>query len=161
MSREHRLKDQLVKASEHLYYEYMMFMNLANALSTGVFGESVIKNAVLESFTVHTRNLLDFLYAEKPRNDDIIAIDFFEKPEAWSSNLPDKSPLLASTNQRVAKEIAHLTYNRVGVTPDEKPWKFLQIANEINSLFQRFRNLVPNELLDERWNDPAQPKEEY
>ena len=35
-------------------------------MSSGVFNEGIINNALLESFTVHARVLLDFLFAENP-----------------------------------------------------------------------------------------------
>jgi hypothetical protein len=47
-------------------------------------------NLTLESFVIHARALLQFLYAETPRPDDVIAEDFFEDPSAW----PARSELL-------------------------------------------------------------------
>src|SRR2546426_9248846 len=112
MARTKRTQTDLRAASEHLHYEAWMFTTLARALATGVFGQGAIANAILESFTVHARALLDFLYAEHPWSDDIIAEDFFTTPEQWVSVRGDMPPSLQEVNRRVGKEISHLTYAR-------------------------------------------------
>lgn len=58
MPRKKRSGEELIQASEHLYYEYGMFVTLANVQSTGAFGESAINNALLEAFIIHTRGLV-------------------------------------------------------------------------------------------------------
>jgi len=123
--RHARSEADLRRASDHLYYEIWMFNALANGLASGIVGEGPLSNAVLEAITVHTRILLDFLYAEKPQSDDVIAEDFFADPDIWANERPVKSELLAGVHRRVAKEVAHLTYARLDVTPDAKPWRFL------------------------------------
>jgi hypothetical protein len=137
-----------------------MFQTLANALATGVFGQGVLNNALLESFTVHARILLDFLYADRLQKDDVIANDFFPDPVAWNTSRPPKSDTLQNIHRRVAKEVAHLTYARQEVTPETKPWPFLEIANEISTAFSEFLSLVPAELLGPRWKDYKATKQE-
>ncbi|HIC92534.1 MAG TPA: hypothetical protein EYP21_10890 [Syntrophaceae bacterium] len=153
MPRKKRTKEELIEASDHLYYEIWMFLRLANGMGSGVFGQGVLNNALLESFTVHTRILLDFLYAERPQKDDVIAEDFFEDPSIWINARPPKSDTLQKVHRRVAKEVAHLTYARQDVTPETKPWPFVEIANEVNTIFSKFLSLIPLELLGPRWND--------
>jgi hypothetical protein len=66
MKRDSRSVEELLESSNHLYYEFWMFMNLSNTLSTGIFGQGILNNAVLESFTVHTLIFLEFLYSKNP-----------------------------------------------------------------------------------------------
>src|SRR5678816_3490620 len=119
MTRIRRSSEQLLGASEHLYYEWAMFGTLARALTSGVFGDGPINNAVLESFTVHARVLLDFLFDPKPRQDDVVAEDFFPETTKWVQIRGDIPPILQQVESRVGKEVAHLTYARLVVTPAE------------------------------------------
>jgi hypothetical protein len=152
MPRKPREQTELKAASEHLHYEVWMFLTLARALATGVFGNGPINNAALESFTVHARVLLDFMFAERPREDDVIAEDFFSTPEEWPrlrGGLPDS---LANLRTRVGKEITHLSYVRLTVTPDTKPWPFVTIADAIEGLVHRFIQSAPLEHLAPVWH---------
>ena len=151
MSRKHRIEAELIEASGHLHYEYSMFIGLANIQATGVFGKSIINNALLESFTIHSRILLDFLYSNKPREDDVIAEDFLDD-DYWVLNRPQKTKTLESIHFRVGKEVAHLTYARHEVTPETKQWHFIEIANDVISIFAKFIEMVPPEKLDPVWH---------
>ena len=152
-ARTTRTQAKLIDASDHLHYEISMFLALANGMASGVAGQGPLNNALLESFTIHARILLDFLYAAKPQRDDVIAEDFFPEPSAWYDSRLKKSDLLASVHRRVAKEVAHLTYARQEVTPDTKPWAFVQIANEVNAAFGAFLSIVPINHLGDKWKD--------
>ncbi|MGC9967908.1 MAG: hypothetical protein ABSE08_21200 [Syntrophobacteraceae bacterium] len=129
-----------------------MFTSLADGLASGISGDSVINNALLESFTIHTRILLDFLYAASPKKDDVIAEDFFDDPAKWCNKRPQKSEKVL-VHRRVGKEIAHLTYARQKVTQETKPWAFIEIANEVNRCLQLFLDLLPLELLGQSWDE--------
>ncbi len=154
MNRKKRNEEELQKASEHLFYEIWMFTSLAKGMASGIFNEGIINNALLESFTVHARILLDFLFAEKPKEDDVIAEDYFSSPDEWSNIREIKSEQLKNIHARVGKEIAHLTYVRQTISPELKGWRFLEIANEINSVFNSFRAHVPKNLLSANWKIP-------
>lgn len=150
MERKKRTSSELIAASDHLQYEYWMFIGLSNAMSTGIFGKERLSNAVVESFTIHTRILLDFLYSEKPWDDDVIAEDFITEVE-WHRIRPPKSELLKGIDTRVGKEIAHLTYSRQHKKEEGKSWPFLQIVKEVDDVFQIFLENVDKSLLGERW----------
>ena len=152
MNRKQRTEEELQKASEHLFYEIWMFTSLARGMASGVFNEGIINNALLESFTVHARVLLDFLFAENPRPDDVIAEDYFSSPDEWLKRKANKSENLQNIHVRVGKEVAHLTYFRQTVAPEAKAWNFIEIANEINSAFNDFLRLVPKNLLGVSWH---------
>ncbi|HDD54633.1 MAG: hypothetical protein DRI65_15935 [Chloroflexota bacterium] len=153
MPRKKRSDEELNQASEHLYYEYWMFVTLANVQSTGAFGKGAINNALLEAFTIHTRSILDFLYRDESRDDDVLAIDFFDTPDEWISIRPEKSSTLQSIHKRVGKEVAHLTYTRQEISPEDKNWPFLEIANDVEAVFSEFLNLVPKDRLGPNWTE--------
>ena len=135
-----------------MYYEIEMLTSTARGLAADISGTSVITNALIESCTIHARALLDFLYAEGPHKDDVIAEDFFEDPAPWYKARPPKSEKVQCVHGRVGKEIAHLTYTRQQVTPETKPWSLVDIAQEVMEVFAHFRRLVPVELLGSRWD---------
>ena len=118
---------------------------------SGLFGQGPLNNAVLESFTLHARALLDFLYADKPKVDDVIAEDYFDVPSDWLATRPNKTKLLGVIHKRVGKEVAHLTYARLDVTAQEKQWQFAQIADDMNAVFDTFLTNVAKEKLGPSW----------
>ncbi len=153
MARQKRTAEELRAASAHLRYEIDMFMETAKWLAKGTSEQTVIHNAMVESFTIHTRALLDFLYSREPHDDDVIAEDFFGDPEQWLKTRRDKTELLGQVHRRVAKEIAHLTYVRQDITPEEKGWRFLEIANQLKHVIDEFLTEIPRDLLGKRWDD--------
>ena len=153
MERKQRTPEVLREASKHLHYEIGMLTSLARGMASGIAGESVINNAFIESFTIHARRLLYFLYAGNPKSDDVIADDFFPTSLKWKKARPGKTKILKKVHRRVAKEVAHLTYDRQYVTPEMKKWPFLQIARDIEVSFNEFLRIVPMELLGERWDN--------
>lgn len=146
-----REDDVLKKASAHLHYEVWMLASTANALASGIAVQGWLPNALLESFVIHLRALSDFLYAEAKKPDDVLASDFFG-PEEWSKLRPVESELLKKARLRAHKEIVHLTYERLNVTPETKPWMFIEIANEIHSVLGVFLQHAPKHLLSEEWS---------
>jgi hypothetical protein len=158
MNRKARTREELIEAANHLHYEIWMFKSLARALGTGAFRNSVINNALLESFTVHARILLDFLFADKPKEDDVIAEDFFKDPDEWRIARRSKSETLQKVHKRVGKEVAHLTYARQKVTSQTKPWPFMEIAKDTSEVFSLFLSIVPRNLLGPRWNGHKEHK---
>ena len=146
-----RSRDDLRKASEHLYYEFWMLVGLARILSSGSFGPGVISNGLIESFTIHARLLLDFFFDQKPRPDDVLAAHYITDLAAWEMYRGDESNLLKKLDARVGKEIAHLTYGRLTVAPQEKAYEFLAIAKELHSLMERFNERADQDLLGDSW----------
>jgi len=112
-----------------------------------------IKNAILESFCIHVRGLMDFLFNENPRPDDVVAGDYFEDPGNWVEVRGEMSDFLKIAKVRVGKEVAHLTYGRLDVTPDKKKWEFLKIFGELNRVIKMFLVSVQDEVLDKKWQE--------
>jgi hypothetical protein len=126
-----------------------MFCGLALYLAREASSDIILHNAALESFIIHARIMLDFLYpsdtaAQSEKHDDIIADDYFDDPSGWRAARAEKSALLCQAHRRAHKEVAHLTYTRVGITDDEKRWNFIEIAREVTEAFNRFLDLVPS-----------------
>jgi len=130
-----------------------MLTTLARGLSAGIAGQGVINNALVESFVIHARALLYFLYAESPHPDDVIAEDFLPAPDEWAKIRSPKTELPKTTHKSVGKEAAHLTYARLHVTPETKGWAFLQIEEDIGTALSRFLEVVPKSLLGPRWGE--------
>ena len=66
MNRINRTDEELKKASDHLHYEIGMLTSFAHGMGSGIAGQGPIANALLESFVIHVRALMDFLYNENP-----------------------------------------------------------------------------------------------
>ncbi len=125
-AREHRDYSVLVKASEHLDYEIEMLEVTSKMLDSGRLENYLHnKNAVIESLAIHIRTVLKFFFDDSPRKTDVVAEDFCDDGKEWlrlTENLRSQVDM-AGTLKRVSKEVAHLTYNRLDVSPQEKDWR--------------------------------------
>jgi hypothetical protein len=151
MPRKTRTVNELREASNHLHYEVWMLSSLANGIASGIPGQGPIANALLESFVIHVRAIMDFLYADCPQADDVIAEDFFDNSEQWTKIRPALSQTLSQAKRRAGKEVAHLTYARLDVTPETKSWPFVQITNEVSTVINAFFQNVPKDKLGSQW----------
>ena len=151
MCKKQRKVEELQSASNHLYYEWWMLRSTASAMASGIAQQGWLINALLESFVIHVRGLMDFFYCEKPRTDDVVATDFFLSPSEWEQIRPSRSEILRRAKKRADKEIAHLTYARLAVTPENKPWEFIPITEDIHKLMEVFLAHVAPEKLGADW----------
>lgn len=128
-------------SAAHVAYEIDMFFalagmhsnpNLKMAVPTAEVG-TVVQNALIESFGVHLRNVLDFLYIDQPQPTDIVAIDYCPAG-ALQAVRPAMSQKLAIARTRANKELAHLTTQRVS----GNTWPFVALADEVRPLLQLF-----------------------
>jgi hypothetical protein len=149
--RRKRSKKELERASEQLYYEFWMLTSVAQGLASGIAVKGWLQNALLESFIIHVRALLDFLYIDEPKSDDIVALDYFSDKELWVTLRPKLSRTLRIAKKRAGKEVAHLTYARLKTSPKKKTWAFLDIAKEIQSVINVFLENAPSSLLAVQW----------
>ncbi len=97
------------------------------------------------------RSLLQFFFPKNPKTDDVLAQDYFENESTWEPVRGEMGPALSRVDARVGKEVAHLTYARLAVTDEAKPWTFLEIAEAINELGATFRKHVDSDLLGPRF----------
>jgi len=130
-----------------------MLTTLANGIVSGIVGQGPIANAVLESFLIHVRALMDFLYSDAPQSDDVVAEDYFANPDDWKKARPPLSDILIHARRRTGKHVAHLTYARLGLKPETKQWPFVEIANEISTVLNVFLDNVPKGNLGAQWEN--------
>lgn len=140
MSRIRRSQEELKEAlKKHVMYEIEMFYWSVSALAKGEANTWGERNSQLETFALHTRNLVHFFYPENARDDDMIAEDFFADPASWRRTVcPSKNFSLGSASGRVNKEVAHLTYARLGKTDEEWNWRPLEIVQILHPVIQKF-----------------------
>nr|MBP7322114.1 hypothetical protein [Deltaproteobacteria bacterium] len=151
IARRQRSKRELQKASEQLYYEFWMLTSVAKGLASGIAVKGWLQNALLESFIIHVRALLDFLYTDDPKSDDIAAVDYFADKEGWAIIRPMLSRSLRVARKRAGKEVAHLTYSRLSVSPENKIWSFIDITTEIQVVLSIFLEHAQADLLAPQW----------
>ena len=104
-------------------------------------------NAIMNSYSMHARNLIDFLYLRslrKDRSTDIIVEDFITFPNL-TDILPEISFLLQEAKHKADKQVAHLTTVRIQFEESGKEWKFVDIAQDIIRGFNTISNLFPLE----------------
>ncbi len=113
-------------AVDHLYYELWMLYETASRLvhDQEIHGDWVVKNSLIESFTVHARSLAIFLYPEEARKhpDDVTLDEYVRNVQEWKEARGSIPPELKTTIQRTGKEIAHLTTQRHPPGSPQKVW---------------------------------------
>lgn len=141
-------------ARDHLSYEIdMLYSTFALIPDTLIQSRPVLRSAVIESFALHTRVLLDFFFGENPKSDDLVANDYFqEDPEYWdrTKRLIPGFQDIKLLRRRTHKQVAHLTYNRLLVTPHESQWKEPgeDALHIIEAALREFLLNAPADLLD-------------
>lgn len=130
---------------EHISYEIQMFDFTARKLGQGNL-DLLENNAMLETFLIHARCLLDFLYpAATLRPDDVIADDFFDDPQVLHSALPKNLPMADFLRKRTGKEVAHLTYKRLNIDREQKLWNFTEICQQLGEALAIFFEQLTSE----------------
>ncbi len=124
-------------AIDHLKYELEMLQDVASVLSVGHQYPRTVGNALVESFVIHARGLIMFLYYAPREDDDVMAVDYFPEGE-WETMRPEMPPVLRNTLVRASKEVAHLTTFRIGKDLVEKRWEHPLIARGIFNIFRVF-----------------------
>jgi len=123
---------------EALLYERSMLHSTANALVSGNPNPLTIRNALVESFVIHARLLIEFLHYDKQRKDDIRPEDWLDQRE-WERIRGSQVKLLRETHECANKYLAHLTTTRL----DQKQnWDCPAILKEIETLLTKFLQQV-------------------
>lgn len=108
--RDSRSQNDLKQASFHLNYELNMLFISRVALTNARNNEptaiknAYLLNAILESFLIHARNLIDFFYSNSRYSDDVVAEDFIYD---WRTQEPTATDLLNDTRTRANKHLVH------------------------------------------------------
>jgi hypothetical protein len=140
----------LAYSKEHLYYEIDMFFRVGMQLSQSDWASQeptvvASRNALIESFLIHLRNLLLFLYPYGAEDEDVISDDFFEKPiEDWKRKRTTESGTFREARARASHEVCHLTVSR---QPLQK-WLFAELMQELKPVLQIFVDNASTTRLD-------------
>jgi hypothetical protein len=129
-------------ANEHLLYEVEMLRELTAKLKEVVeharAGHDVdevypvvVRNAMVESFAVRTRLLVDFIYGYGSHKDDTFAEHYVDG--RWA---PAKLDWVEEARDKVNKGVAHLTYHRL--LDERKGWQFEEIWLDLARLLRDF-----------------------
>lgn len=133
---------QLKGALEHVYYE------IAQLTETLIMGANnvAVNNALIESRLIHVRALLDF-FQRSARSvvmkgkelDDVLSLDY--------GFAPQKVGISSTYQERLNKDLAHLTYSRSERLPTEKPWPHEPVMLPILGCCKQFsKHLISNYL---------------
>jgi hypothetical protein len=139
-------------SADHLYYELWMLYETGARLvhDPAVPGDFVLRNSLIESFTVHARTLAAFLYPDevRPRDDDVISDHYVKDIEEWRTARGPMPPELKEIMRRTGKEIAHLTTKRLPPGDPKKAWAPGAIVQALTAPLKLFRAHVPPGRLD-------------
>jgi hypothetical protein len=138
--------------SEHLLYEIDMLVVLADLTSSQVVDRTVerlvdhqalaIRNAVIEAFAIHMRQLVAFL-SPVPSNakpDDVFAVDYV--PGWGSTRTPFDHKGWSVDTARVNKHVAHLTLSRA-TNPADATFYVSSLAAALGGALSRFVDALP------------------
>jgi hypothetical protein len=155
-------------ADEHLLYEVWMVAALAERMKrhAALFDAGLSKrhgplanelldlagrNADIESFATHMRNLVQFLYPHKPKGGTVIAADYFTKRSDWETVRPKRPESLMVANQRVPIEIGHLVLGRA--RREDKTWNHNAIWLDLAKVLRVFVDNVPAQRVSSEFKD--------
>jgi hypothetical protein len=135
-------------SGEHLVYEIGMFFAAVRCRSLSVAAPGVgvgwfLRNACIEAFANHLRNLVAFLYPDvyPVRAHDVAAHHFLAGPSpyaSWRRARPPLSAALRKAKARADKELAHLTSKRIAGVRPAKAWAIIPLAQEVRSVLRVF-----------------------
>lgn len=133
---------QLQAVTEHLRYEVEMLKQTADRLLNSENTEFET-NVLLESFAIHARALVHFFYPDRIFSTDALADHFITDIPKWRAAIGSAvGAALTDVRTRVNKEIVHLTYDRLGITPVAKGWNVAAIRDELVRLVAKFESVV-------------------
>lgn len=133
-------------SEEHLYYEMWMLISIEEELRT-VIQDTPKCNALLESFVIHAAILIEFFYSKGNHPDIARASDYIMNGQKWQECIPPYGRYSELIRNRRNEEMAHLSYKRLSVLPEKKPWRIDLIALQLRVFFNQFLENVNPQLL--------------
>ncbi len=104
----------------HVRYEIEMCARAAHLLLAFTPERNSLTNALLESYALHLRNLIEFIYWTPKPPDDVNAVHYVRDKDAWLAARGEASDFLKGVKLRADKQIAHLTKKRSNGTRSQR-----------------------------------------
>jgi hypothetical protein len=128
--------------TEHLFYEIQMTFFLAAQLDspTGSRLDASLRNAQIEAFGLHLRQLTEFFWGEPDRDRDerhAFAADYFSEGE-WARVRPQLPSILVPDGATFPR----LGYGHAWVRPGDKVWDLVTQAFAIAPVVKQFADTV-------------------
>lgn len=133
----------------HLDYEVRMLRRCANELDQKN-QPPWLRCVCLEAFAIHIRNLLDFYYGDKGKSDDALAKHYFRTAEEWNAVRGSRPVTVKLIMDRANKQVAHLTYKRIGQSDSESRWAYRNFLNVVEQMNRAFAKHAPPGTLEDR-----------
>src|SRR3990172_5474946 len=145
-----RTPEELRDASNWLIYEYWMLKGLTDLLSRDddLIEIGLLRNAVLDSFLIHARALVDFFYRKPKYETDVVASDYLDGEEKahWEEHYSEDPDWFEDVRTRIDKGVAHISYDR-----HKDAWDYGLIERGISTAINEFVKRVSTDLLGTRW----------
>ena len=152
MARTPRTQAELHADSRTLLYEFDMLCGTAAQLaSLDRNRQRIAYNSTMESFALHCRALVAFFFDHTTRKDsDVIAADFFAKPDEWVQAHSIHS-FFRMVRGQASKQIAHITTERRNLNAaggKDGNWQVSDIVQAICKLIASFLASAPGQNVD-------------
>lgn len=128
--------DLFAFAQEHLLYEVQMFLEARSMRPV----DQITMNIKVENFALHLKNLLEFFYPSSSDANNVVAANYIAD---WDEQRPAIAHRLEGARARAARELNHLTTQRIARTAVHKEWDFEGISEDLNRVVSRFIALEP------------------
>lgn len=145
---------ELRALSEHLLYEIEMLEHNAGRILALLEDHSVVaekdRYGLLESFLLHARNLYEFLFLKKGKDDKnaLRANDFMED-KSYEIPTPD-SELERWAKYMIDRRLVHLSQHRLTIKEADAEWKVGILLNQIYQQLLEFYAWVDDEHICEQ-----------
>lgn len=157
-----RSQTELQSDSKTVRYELKMLIRLAQGFSA-IQANPIARSAYIESFAVHCRALIFFLYGHldeitacgktekfaRVRDNDVFAIDYHH---GWDKDCPPPTGMIVQSKWQADKHVAHIITDRREVNQSgstkESVWNLSDAVSAICTPFADFLTKVRPQNLD-------------
>lgn len=139
-------------SEEHVLYEIGMLRETAARLQQPP-SDVVVRNALIETFGIHLRLVVDFLYEPAREPDDVCAEDYVADVNKWKKARRALARPLKIATRRTDKQIAHLTFKRYRGSAPQKRWNPRSLLDLTRQPLKVFREHALNRRLHRRVRD--------
>jgi hypothetical protein len=132
---------ELVQMVEHIAYEWEQLHRSAQLLRHRPAGQDQNgeRQALIESFAIHARNLIEFLHLDRTYPTDVRATDFLASGHPWpTTSSSGLAGLMAKVFVQANKQIAHLSIDRARAAPMDFDWAIDDIIDELEKKMALF-----------------------